>query len=225
MIFHEFESSAVSASQLAVAVAADLAAAIAARGQAVLAVSGGRSPVPFFQALAARPLAWDKVSITLVDERLVPPGHADSNAGLVQDYLLQDQAAAARFVTMVDDAANLDAAVAAAAANWQTPDVVVLGMGEDGHTASLFPEAAALAAGLDRANAAALIGVIPPAAPHARISMTLAELLRSGKLYLAIAGERKRSVLDEACRTLTAAQPISHVLQQSEKPLHVYWSA
>lgn len=225
MMFHAFESQAAAAETLARHVAADLAAAIGRRGHAVLAVSGGRSPVPFLQALSAEVLDWSRVCVTLVDERVVAPDHADSNAALVRDYLLQGAAADATFRPLVSVAANVDAELAQAAAQWQTPDVVVLGMGEDGHTASLFPDAANLAAGLAPANPAALLAVVPPEAPHTRISMTLAEILRSGKLYLAIAGDNKRRVLEHASRTLSAAQPVSHLLQQTENPLHVYWAA
>lgn len=225
MMFHAFESQAAAAEVLARRVAADLAAVIGRRGHAVLAVSGGRSPVPFLQALSAEVLDWSRVCVTLVDERVVAPDHADSNAALVREHLLQGGAADAVFRPLVSVAANVDAELAQAAAQWQTPDVVVLGMGDDGHTASLFPDAANLAEGLDPANPAALLAVVPPEAPHTRISMTLAEILRSGKLYLAIAGDNKRRVLEHASRTLSAAQPVSHLLQQTENPLHVYWAA
>lgn len=225
MMFHAFESQAAAAEVLARRVAADLAAVIGRRGHAVLAVSGGRSPVPFLQALSAEVLDWSRVCVTLVDERVVAPDHADSNAALVRDHLLQGGAADAAFRPLVCTAANVDAELAQAAAQWQTPDVVVLGMGDDGHAASLFPDAANLAEGLDPANPAALLAVVPPEAPHTRISMTLAEILRSGKLYLAIAGDNKRRVLEHASRTLSAAQPVSHLLQQTENPLHVYWAA
>lgn len=225
MLLNAFPQAAAASAALAQAVAADLAAAIATRGHATLAVSGGRSPVPFFQALAQTALDWPRVTITLVDERVVPPEHADSNAGLVRQYLLQGPAAAAAFLPLVNTAANPEQELATAQTLWQTPDVVVLGMGDDGHTASLFPAADNLAAGLDAANPQALIGIVPPAAPHRRISMTLAELQRSGKLYLAIAGAGKRAVLDTAAQAVDATYPISYLLQPSEKPLHVYWAA
>jgi 6-phosphogluconolactonase len=225
MHLNEFTQAADASAALAHAVASDLAAAITARGRATLAVSGGRSPVPFFQALAQTQLDWGRVTVTLVDERVVPPEHADSNAGLVRQYLLQGAAAAAAFLPLVNTAANPEQELATAHTLWQTPDVVVLGMGDDGHTASLFPAAAQLADGLDAANPHALLTVVPPAAPHTRISMTLAELRRSGKLYLAIAGAGKRTVLDTAAQGVNDTYPISYLLQPSEKPLHVYWAA
>lgn len=220
MKLHEFASPASAADALARQVAADLAHAIRSRQHAVLAVSGGRSPVAFFEALAAEPLDWSRVTVTLVDERLVPDSHADSNAALVRKHLLQGNAADAGFLPLVTSANDAEAERAQASAKWQTPDVVILGMGDDGHTASLFPAAANLAQGLDPQNPDALITIVPPAAPHTRISMTLAELLRSGKLYLAIAGDSKRRVLDEALQGINDQQPVSHVLAAAD--VHVY---
>lgn len=213
MKLQAFANADQAAAALADAVAADLAAAVAQRGRAVLAVSGGRSPVPFFQALSTRPLPWQQVTVTLVDERCVADDHPDRNAGLVRAHLLQNQAAAAAFHPLdgVDDAA------------WVTPDVVVLGMGDDGHTASLFPGAANLAEGLAPANPGALIVVVPPVAPHTRISMTLAEILRAPRRYLAIAGSGKRAVLEQAAQRVDDALPISHLLQ-TEGVLDVYWA-
>ena len=225
MNLHAFSTAADASTALAQAVAADLAHAIAARGQAVLAVSGGRSPVPFLQALAAQDIPWQQVTVTLVDERVVAPDHADSNAGLVRAHLLQGRAAVATFLPLVNSGEDAQAELAAAAALWRTPDVAVLGMGEDGHTASLFPAASNLAEGLAAANPAALLVVVPPAAPHTRISMTLAELQRSGKLYLAIAGDSKRRVLDTAAAGVSDTLPISHLLTAAARPLDVYWSA
>lgn len=225
MNLHAFASAAKASAALAQAVAVDLASTIATRGQAVLAVSGGRSPVPFLQALAAQDIAWQQVSVTLVDERVVAPDHADSNAGLVREHLLQGKAAAASFLPLVQTGSDAQAELAAATAQWRTPDVAVLGMGEDGHTASLFPNASNLAEGLAAANPAALLVVVPPAAPHTRISMTLAELQRSGKLYLAIAGDSKRRVLDAAAAAVSDTLPISHLLTATARPLDVYWSA
>ena len=220
MKLHEFTSPASAADALARQVAADLALAIRNRQHAVLAVSGGRSPVAFFEALSAEPLDWSRVTVTLVDERLVPDSHADSNAALVRKHLLQGNAADAVFLPLVVSAEDAQTVLAQASTKWQTPDVVILGMGDDGHTASLFPAAANLAQGLAPQNPDALIAIVPPAAPHTRISMTLAELLRSGKLYLAIAGNSKRRVLDEALQGIDDQQPVSHVLAAAD--VHVY---
>ena len=139
---HTFKNPAVLAEELAIKVAGQLNDAVKAQGTATLVVSGGRSPVAFFQSLIKQPLDWSKVVVSLADERWVPVEHADSNAGLLKKHLLQGPAAKARFVGLYNVAANLeDAAEQADRALAELPpiDVLILGMGDDGHTASLFP--------------------------------------------------------------------------------------
>lgn len=203
----EFPDAAQQTDALANSVASRLSAAIASRGQAVLAVSGGKSPIPFFQLLSEMAIDWSRVTVTLVDERFVAPDHPDSNAGLVRQHLLRNRAAPARFLPLVRAAADIDAEVAADCHEFIAPDVAVLGMGEDGHTASLFPAAAELAA------------------PHRRVSMSYAALLQAGCLILSIQGAKKREVLEAAARGRDDALPISHFLAQDKAPLDVYWSA
>ncbi|WP_047248133.1 6-phosphogluconolactonase [Chromobacterium subtsugae] len=221
----EFPDAAQQTDALANSVASRLSAAIASRGQAVLAVSGGKSPIPFFQLLSEMAIDWSRVTVTLVDERFVAPDHPDSNAGLVRQHLLRNRAAPARFLPLVRAAADIDAEVAADCHEFIAPDVAVLGMGEDGHTASLFPAAAELAAGLDPAGGRPLLAVTPPAAPHRRVSMSYAALLQAGCLILSIQGAKKREVLEAAARGRDDALPISHFLAQDKAPLDVYWSA
>ncbi|WP_024301002.1 6-phosphogluconolactonase [Pseudogulbenkiania sp. MAI-1] len=225
MQWFEFDTPADAAAALAEAVSAALATAIRERGEAVLAVSGGRSPVAFLQRLAQSDLDWARLTVTLVDERLVPEEHADSNAALVREHLLTGAAAAARFLPLAIVPADAAASLAAARAAYRQPDVTVLGMGDDGHTASLFPAAAELAAGLALPSAERLITVTPPAAPHQRLSMTLAALLASGRLFLAIQGPAKRRVFEQARQAVDDALPISHVLHHTEVPLDVYWAS
>ncbi|NWD53048.1 6-phosphogluconolactonase, partial [Pseudomonas gingeri] len=147
----EFGTPALLAEGQANDVAQQLRTAIAARGVATLVVSGGRSPVAFFQSLAKQDLDWSKVVISLADERWVPVEHADSNAGLLKRYLLQGPVAKARFIGLYNAAANLDEAAQQAdqfLAELPDIDVLVLGMGDDGHTASLFPNSPNLQAAL-----------------------------------------------------------------------------
>ncbi len=228
------------AADLAARLARDLAGvlgdALAARGSAVLAVSGGRSPVPLFHALAALPLDWARITVTLVDERFVPPDHADSNAALVRAHLLQGRAAAARFAPLVeaDDVAAgaapaasdhaLAAAVARANRGTRPIDAAVLGMGDDGHTASLFPGAPEIAAGLNPHNPQDWLAVHPPAAPHRRISLSLAALLRVRHLRLAISGAAKRAVYDAARQSRRDDLPVSALFHPPHPHVHVYWS-
>ncbi len=139
---YHFTDGGAAAADLATRIATVLSEAIATRGTASLALSGGRSPKPVLEALARTPLDWSKVVVTLVDERWVAPDAPDSNERLLRDTLLTGPAAAAHFVPMKNDAADAYAgrpAVEAAFAAIPWPlDIVLLGMGEDGHTASLI---------------------------------------------------------------------------------------
>jgi len=206
-------------------VAADLRQAVELNGRAVLAVSGGRSPIPFFECLAQADLPWRQVTVTLVDERMVPAEHADSNARLVREHLLQGKAAEAAFLPLATHPEDEARSIAEACRAFVWPTVAVLGMGDDGHTASLFPEAAELDAGLDLGQQQAIIGVTPPVAPHRRLSMTRSALLKCDKLYLSIQGNGKREVFERARAREDRRWPISYFLQQKETPLDVYWAA
>jgi 6-phosphogluconolactonase len=229
---HEFADADALAHALARAVAGDLVRAIAARGTALLAVSGGRTPLKFFRTLAQQALAWDKVTVTLVDERWVPPEHERSNARLVQANLLQGVAAAARFVPLFEAAfADPEQALSVVVARivmLDLPfDALVLGMGEDGHTASFFPGGDNLARATDPATPDFVLPMRAPDAGEPRITLTLPPIVDSRNLYLHIEGGHKRRVLwdaehaDAADRTL----PVSNVLRNARAPLQVYWCA
>lgn len=215
---------------IATHIADALRAAIAARGQASLAVSGGKSPIPVFEALRDAALDWSKVSVVLVDERVVPHDHADSNTALVRRHLLQGAAATARFLPffgelpMQFNAEVLDALVTDAQARtadlpWPL-DVAVLGMGEDAHTASLFPGAPGYARAI--ATDQRLAWVVPDTAPHARLTFTLSALLAARELLLSIAGESKVVVYRQATLSRDEALPVSLVLHQTQAPLSVW---
>jgi len=204
-----------------------LRSAIAERGQALLAVSGGRSPIGMFQRLRTRDLDWSKVIITLADERWVPGDHADSNAALVRKYLLQGPAAQAQFLPLYNDAAtphegraDCDAALRALPLPF---DCVVLGMGEDGHTASFFPDAEELACALALDTAALCWPVTPPKAPHLRMTLTQHALLHeSRQLLLAIEGKTKRQIYERARTEPSLTYPVSQLLHQDECPIDVW---
>lgn len=215
---------------LAAHIANALRTATAERGQASLAVSGGKSPIALFEALRTQPLDWQKVTVILVDERVVPHDHADSNTALVRQHLLQDGAAAARFVPFFDEpppalsAVVLDALAEQAnqrLADLPWPlDVAVLGMGEDAHTASLFPGAPGYARAI--ATDQRLAWVVPDTAPHARLSFTLSALLAARELVLSIAGASKLAVYRRAAEQAHETLPISLVLNQSQTPVSVW---
>ena len=219
--------------RLAQDIAQRLAAAIQARGFAVLSVSGGKSPVALFEALRVIDIDWSRVRVTLVDERCVPRIHPDSNALLVQTHLLQDLAAKAQLVFMVANAAEplgspavqaKAASIALTAAG--VADVLVLGMGADGHTASLFPEAPNLADALDLRNTQTCVSIElahPPAnAPYARITQTLAQILSARHIVLPLTGTDKLNTLQQAWKQATPALPISFVLQQTQTPVALW---
>ncbi len=219
--------------ELAQDIAERLDAAIAERGFAVLSVSGGKSPIALFEALRRQPIDWSKVRVTLVDERCVPGTHPDSNALLVRTHLLQENASAASFVPMVEQAAEARPAPAvlaqAASRALQaagTADVLVLGMGADGHTASLFPDALNLAEALDLNNPQACMAIelaTPPAnAPFQRLTQPLAQLLRARHIVLPLSGADKLATLRLAWQGVSPTYPISCVLHQTQTPVALW---
>lgn len=224
-----------SAGALTQALAADLAAqlraAIDARGEALIAVSGGSSPKPLFAQLAQHALPWSRVTVTQVDERWLPSDHADANARLIREHLLRDAAADARFMPLKNAFATPEQGWAACEAQLRALalpfDAVLLGMGEDGHTASLFPHAPGLAAALqaDGALCTAVAVPQPPQAPYPRMSLTLAGLTQTRRLILPLSGEAKLRVLAQAREPgEVQAMPVRAVLRQTRVPLELWVS-
>ncbi|KPA98437.1 6-phosphogluconolactonase [Pseudomonas asplenii] len=224
VVGHEFRTPVLLAEGQALAVAQQLRTAIAARGVATLVVSGGRSPVAFFQHLVKQDLDWSKVVISLADERWVPVEHADSNAGLLKRHLLQGAAAKARFIGLYNAAANLDEAAQQAdqfLAELPDIDVLVLGMGDDGHTASLFPDSPNLQAALQVDGSRRVWPMLAPTVPHQRLSMSRALLASATFTVLAISGQSKLTTLNAALAgDDLAAMPVRAFLQP---PLEIYW--
>ncbi len=225
---HAFDDPRAQAGALAKAVSDALAASLAAApdARATLAVSGGTSPRPFFQALALASLDWARVDVTLVDDRWVPETDNASNARLVRETLLVQAAAAARFAPLVDVAVSLDARIAALNADpsYALPNVAVLGMGEDGHTASLFADAPADEWAHALQTSERYVGVHPGAAPHERVSLSMSALKGIERLFLLISGERKLDVL-KAAASAPQENAISKLANDKGVRLDVYWSA
>jgi 6-phosphogluconolactonase len=214
---------------LAAQIAASLTAAVGARGLASLLVSGGRSPVRLFEILRTLPLAWDHVCVALADERWVAAEDPASNERLVRDVLLKDRAAPARFLGLKNGAPTPDLGAVSA---WETfarvprPfDSVILGMGDDGHTASLFPGSPNLPGALNASAAAGCVGMWSPTEPHARLSLNLTALLDSRRIVVLITGESKRRAYEAACAAGPVQDmPVRAVLRQSRTPVEVMWS-
>jgi 6-phosphogluconolactonase len=230
MQLHTFDSSAALNQQFATEISSRLAAAIAEKGAATLVVSGGKTPLPLFKALSDIDLDWSRVTITLADDRWLPDTHVDSNEGLVKANLLQGKAAKARFISLFDSASPDDAyqgagTVAARVAELPVFDVLILGMGEDGHTASLFPCSKEIQAGL-AADAPVALAVTPATAPYQRLSLSKTRLLQSAVIYLHLVGPKKLTVLEQAMAGQDPLQmPIRAFLQQQQVPVHVMFTA
>ncbi|QHA81350.1 6-phosphogluconolactonase [Pseudomonas mediterranea] len=220
----EFKSPVLLAEGLALNVTEQLREAIDARGTAVLVVSGGRSPVAFFQSLAKQALDWSKVVVSLADERWVPVEHADSNAGLLKRYLLQGPAAKAQFLSLYSASASLEAAAEQAdrlLAELPPIDVLVLGMGDDGHTASLFPDSPNLAEALDIQGTRRCWPMLAPTVPHQRLTMSRALLASAKHKVLSISGQSKLTTLNAAVAGDNVAEmPVRAFLQPT---LEIYW--
>ncbi len=222
-----FEDGAALAEAAAAAVRQALEAALAAGGRASLVATGGRAPGPVYDRLAPTALDWSRIDVTLSDERFVPPDHAASNERLVRERLLRGPGAAARFVPLYRPADDADAAARAAEAAVEALapfDVTLLGMGPDGHVASLIPGAPRLAEGLDLSLTKMLMGV--PAAigdpPVPRITLTLHALLQSRAILVLISGETKRQAIERAAAGEDL--PVRALLTQAEVPVRVLWA-
>lgn len=208
----------------------DLQQAINNKGHASIAVSGGKTPIPLFKLLSQQDLDWHNVFITLVDDRWVDDTDDASNEKLVLTYLLQNKAKLANFVGLKNSCDNpFDGAEITDKILNKIPmpfDVLILGMGEDGHTASLFPGAANLMAGLDMKSGRKVVGMTPLTAPLDRITLTLPTILDSQNIYLHLVGESKMQVLEQAEKGDDINQmPIRAILQQNKVNVIGFWTA
>ncbi|OCG23926.1 6-phosphogluconolactonase [Gilliamella sp. wkB108] len=208
----------------------ELKQAIEQKGHASLAVSGGNTPIPLFTLLSQQDLDWNQVFITLVDDRWVDDTNDASNEKLVMTYLLQNKAKLANFIGLKNSCDNPfdGSAITDEILTTKMPlpfDVLILGMGEDGHTASLFPGASNLAAGLDMKSGKKVVGMTPLTAPLDRITLTLPTILDSNNIYLHLIGQSKLNVLEQAKKGNNVTKmPIRAILKQEKVNVLGFWT-
>ncbi|WP_439475882.1 6-phosphogluconolactonase [Brevundimonas sp.] len=208
-----------------------LTAALADAGRAVFAGSGGSTPAPVYRRMAQADLDWSRVAVTLVDERYVPETSPESNAALLKRSLLTGPAAAARFVPLFHPAVTVDRAAALAAhalaAEGGKLDAVLLGMGEDGHICSMFPDSPTLKTLLSPGLRPTVLGV-----PHGRdgaapslerLTINLPYLMAARRVVLAITGAAKRAVFEREAAGDPAIRPIAALIA-AKVPLDVLWT-
>jgi 6-phosphogluconolactonase len=216
-VIETFPTGSALADAAAEAITAQLGAGLAARGHASLVATGGRSPGPIYDRLAHADLDWAHVAVTLSDERQVDAGSPNSNARLLRERLFQGPAAAAPFLPLTD--------YAEPALRKLLPfDAIMLGMGEDGHVASLIPGSPVLETAMDP-KGAALTAESPQGfgnPPVPRITLTLAALLQSRAIFLLLAGELKRQVIARAQDG--EALPVGAILAQDRVPVRILWA-
>jgi 6-phosphogluconolactonase len=227
--FHrrEFADAEALAHGLADWTAECLRAAIAARGVALLIVSGGKSPARFFELLSDMELDWTRVAVTLADERRVADDSPRSNARLAREKLLRNRAAAANFTPLADVRLPGDQELAAASARVAhlplPADVVVLGMGDDGHTASWFPGAEGLAEAMDPGARQLVAPIVAADAGEPRLTLTGRVILRARAIALEIEGEAKLATFATALESgPEEAMPIRAVLRRATDRLTVF---
>ena len=220
------EDSRTLAEALTVRVVDQLRQALTQHGEALLVVSGGRTPEAFLRRLSAADLDWARVHVVPTDERWVPKNDPARNSRMIRQFLLQHRAAEAELHELVSDgqADPVTAADEASTRLRQLPwpaAVVVLGMGEDGHTASLFPDAPELQQGLAK-DAPLVIAMTPRSQDTRRLSLSASALLGANATLLLLQGEGKRKALELAFAQPQALseRPIRVFFQQ---PLEVFW--
>ena len=226
---HRFANAAAMTEALALAISGALQDGLAAGRGASLAVPGGRTPVALFERLSGAELDWDDVWVTLTDERWVDTANASSNEKLVRDHLLRELAAEANFVGLKNASAD---ARTGAHASWSSVaeiprpfDFMLLGMGDDGHVASLFPASPGLAVALDTTQPPGCIAMTAPVEPRQRLSLNLRALLDSRRIAIMITGKTKWATYERARVHGPAAEmPVRALLQQQNVPVAIYWS-
>ena len=227
-IEHRFNGQYELVEMLSKSIAADLKDAIREKGKATLIVSGGNTPKPLFKRLSEISLGWEYVSVGLCDERWLPVSDESSNEKLVKTHLLQGKAAKATFIGMYTEETDSESAVMTCDKKYKDKlfpfDVIVLGMGSDAHTASLFPNNVKLDEAFDLKREALCIAIEPQTAPYMRISLTRHAILSAARIYLHFEGDEKIAVYKEVkAGDDMVAMPLRAILNQDIKDVEVYY--
>ncbi|KRC81874.1 6-phosphogluconolactonase [Sphingomonas sp. Root241] len=223
------------ADEMAAAVAGDvqfiIESAIDARGAAVVALAGGKTPLPIYEKLAAAKLDWKRVTIVPGDDRLVPLGDPLSNVTAIGKVFIPR---GARVIPLISaTVADYKAAGRAADAilqdlHWPL-DLCLLGVGGDGHCASIFPGPdfdEALNGPKERRATGVMPDPLPPEAPVARVTLSKAAIVSARALMIAVTGQAKRDVLEQAiAQGASSNYPVGRVLADVELPVDIHWSA
>ncbi|MBT8089617.1 MAG: 6-phosphogluconolactonase [Gammaproteobacteria bacterium] len=225
MTEHYFETRSEASTAAANRMAELAAKRLDNNGDASIVVSGGTSPQQCMATLANAPLDWPRVQVLLSDERWVPADHEESNEKLVRETLLVGPAAAAQFLPVY--AAGVSPEERCDELQNPLPALPfscsLIGIGADGHFASLFPDAKQLKLGLDVESDRLYVPVMTAASPHPRISMTLAAISRSDEIALLFFGDEKLDVYRQAKASATA-YPLSRLLRQKRAPVRLFWA-
>jgi len=225
--FNEFDTRADAAIAAGKRIISALHRRLETDESAAIVVSGGSTPAPVYSYMAHKELDWHRVHVLLSDERWVAADHPDSDENMLRTALERSRAAYAQILSFADLTKSLDercSELDEQIGSLPLPFTsVLLGMGDDGHFASLFPDAAELQQALDLQSPHSFVPVATASSPHPRLSMTLAALLRSDEVLLLISGAEKRAVLERAAEP-GSDLPIAHLLRQMRVPVDVFWA-
>ncbi|MEM9103705.1 MAG: 6-phosphogluconolactonase [Pseudomonadota bacterium] len=198
------------------------------RGSAVMAVSGGSTPLKLYESLSQTEFPWEKVTITLTDERWVDNQSSDSNEKAIYEHLLINHARVANFIPLKNVAQTAKAGELAChnrLSSIQIPfDYILLGMGTDGHTASLFPCAAETPLAMDLQTPLDAKAIQPTSVQQERMTLTLPRILRSERMGLLLTGETKKSLLDKINHGPEQSLPVEALIKQQQTPLDIFYS-
>lgn len=202
--------------------------AIANQGYASLAFSGGSTPIAMFALLSQSDLDWEKVTISLVDERWVDQDDDQSNERMFRENILQNKAATATLVGMKTPHDDIDAGVSDYQSKLYTDiplpfDLVILGMGNDGHTASWFPDAAELSQAMDINSEQLVVTTRAPSQPTDRITLSIVPVLTAKNIFLHITGDEKKQVLEKGINN-DPCLPIHQTLDILTQKVDIYWA-